>query len=1135
MSKLRLVPIISILLLFPFGIITFLQWQNFSRNRSQHERVGQSLKTMEFYKEINFVIDEIQNERSKSVLYYLGTINYSDLEKQYDRTNKSVLNFKSRILNFSKNNKQFESGLSFLKNLINLRDTVKNNYSSKEIFNQYTKTIQGAYTFYSTLIYYGNFQTLNNTLSSLIILKQAEEESHKFEDIYQYLNKYPKPISQTEILQLISYRDGTDVNLRSPALILSRNTFDEIQKLQNSVAKISLNQLLGYLSSTPTENIQKSIIQTYSKDIRTLVNSMHQIQHHEIGLIINELSQNLRLNRDAYYLEISKMLFLFVITISMLLILLQIVVFPLNSISKAFSTDDLQLIANLRPSFYEFGEITSLMKKFSAQKKELEESEKRYRNIAENSSDIVWTMSFDCKISYISPSVERLTARKAEEIVGETFWYPLSSSTNFTNKQLNAIIEHSKAHKLGLDNLFILKFLDKEGNKRWAEMKFDYLLNDEKQTIGLLGNARDITSRIQAQEMLIKSEEKFHGLIKSLPEYVFVHRNGTILYANDAAQQNLGKIDVNLINSNILDLISETNKSSYRCNPEHLHFNDEFTIFNTSGNKHYVIVHETLINWDDDKAKLALWVEITELKLAQEKINKYVIELQQAKAQADLANRAKSEFLANTSHEIRTPLNAILGFSEILKGKIGQNSNYQDYLNGIISSSRSLLAILNDILDLSKIEAGRFEINYEPTNIPRLLEEVKGFFELKVTEKRLDFSTQIQQDFPLFLVIDEVRLRQILINLIGNAVKFTHKGKIEIQIKYVKHKNFTLDLAIEVIDTGIGIPQDQFEEIFKPFQQVSTHSTRKYSGTGLGLTISQRLAEMMNGKISVKSQIGKGSCFTLTIKDVEITNFQDAEPLPGTQNFQHIKFAEAILLIVEDNESNRKVIRGYLENQPITIYEAENGREAMEMLNVITPNLILLDLQMPEIDGYETIQLIRNSPEYPIKKIPVIALSASAIKEKISTIREMFDGYMHKPVSKSTLLRRISEFLVHSFEEKSELNENNTTLHKDNGHFIEFISEHPEAEKILRKEIIPLFESFKKKLVLQKVKLFAQRLTEVGNSSKYIYFEQYGEELLHVIDTFNMVEINEKLGYFEEIIAKINSAEKKDEGTDSKL
>jgi len=389
------------------------------------------------------------------------------------------------------------------------------------------------------------------------------------------------------------------------------------------------------------------------------------------------------------------------------------------------------------------------------------------------------------------------------------------------------------------------------------------------------------------------------------------------------------------------------------------------------------------------------------------------------KEAAEAANKAKSEFLANMSHEIRTPMNAILGFSEIMKTKIS-DPKLSHYLESIYTSGQSPLSLINDILDLSKVEAGKMKLEHTAVSPQRLFNEMQTVFSQKIKEKELKLIIDIPPELPRTLLLDEIRLRQILLNLIGNAVKFTDKGHIRLSVTYRYPDGVqcsTLDFIFSVEDTGTGIPEDQCESVFEAFSQVKGQKFSKFGGTGLGLAITRRLIEMMEGEITVSSELGKGTVFNIIIKEVEVAS---ADALAGGQknqtDFDSVAFEHSTILIADDIDYNRELLRVFFEVDNFTLLEAENGMEAIDKTREHHPDLILMDMKMPEMDGYEATLLLKNDDD--LKKIPVIALTASAMRHDEETIKNLCDAYLKKPVTKADLIEEMKKFLPHTVTKK---------------------------------------------------------------------------------------------------------------------
>lgn len=375
------------------------------------------------------------------------------------------------------------------------------------------------------------------------------------------------------------------------------------------------------------------------------------------------------------------------------------------------------------------------------------------------------------------------------------------------------------------------------------------------------------------------------------------------------------------------------------------------------------------------------------------------------------ADQAKSEFLANMSHEIRTPLNAILGFNELLRDQLRSNKRQLSYISGIETSGRGLLSLINDILDISKIEANRLEIHPTPVDPHQLVEEIRSVFEPQIVRKNLKFNIGVGKSLPAGLILDGPRIRQILFNLIGNAVKFTNTGGIDVSLHSLPVDGQTshVSLTVTVSDTGVGIPAEELENIFEPFRQLNPGSGRPHAGTGLGLSISRRLAAAMGGRLTATSKPGNGSTFVLSLDRVSVspvtagtvsTHDGSDSAVAGLQG--------ASVLVVEDDALNRQVLREFLSAHHVTVREAENGEAALSSLELLVPDVILMDLEMPVMSGEEAIRNIRSRME--VADVPILALSGSNDRGAEAHAVDV-QRILRKPVDRDELLEAISDVL----------------------------------------------------------------------------------------------------------------------------
>ncbi len=392
------------------------------------------------------------------------------------------------------------------------------------------------------------------------------------------------------------------------------------------------------------------------------------------------------------------------------------------------------------------------------------------------------------------------------------------------------------------------------------------------------------------------------------------------------------------------------------------------------------------------------------------KVKERTEELKLAKEKAEIANHAKSEFIANMSHELRAPMNAVLGFAQLLDTLV-TDSQQKRYLHSIQTGGKSLLTLMNDILDLSKIESGKIHIQRQPTHLHNLVEDASNIFSLKLSQKHLKFIQEIDENLFPALMLDPVRIRQVLLNLIGNAVKFTEEGHIKVTIKQKQKEESVVDLIIVIKDTGIGIPEKEQKKIFESFYQQAGQDFNKYGGSGLGLTISKRLIEQMDGVLSVTSEVGKGSVFKIALNQVAIAPLEEADVAEKNPLVKKEFFKPATILIADDVESNRELLAEVFKDTEINAMVAANGQDALLFAEEHLPDLILMDLKMPIVNGYEVTRLLKSNNN--TKHIPIIALSSSITENEEELHKKYgFDGSLPKPVSFTNLFLIMSQFLA---------------------------------------------------------------------------------------------------------------------------
>lgn len=500
------------------------------------------------------------------------------------------------------------------------------------------------------------------------------------------------------------------------------------------------------------------------------------------------------------------------------------------------------------------------------------------------------------------------------------------------------------------------------------------------------------------------------------------------------------------------------------------------------------------------------------------------LELMRSREAAEKANRAKSLFLSHMSHELRTPLNTVTGFSELLTPMV-TDKKQESYLNAIKTAGKSLLNLINDILDLSKIEAGKIELEKSPVSLRIIMSEIEQLFALKASEKKLRLFFENDDQLPEALLLDETRIRQVLLNLVGNSVKFTEEGHIKISTKVTTKRNNLLDLDISVEDTGVGIPKEDQKMIFDAFTQQYGQNVNKFGGTGLGLSITRKLVELMNGTITVNSEKNVGSIFTVRLKDIESVFMETRPEEDKCYHLDGLQFEKSNVLIVDDIQSNRDLLGEVLNKLHLDFLTAQNGEEALLIAKEIEVDLIIMDLKMPVMDGYEAVKKLRDDPK--LKTIPTIALTASATdKERSQVLKCGFNSFLTKPIDMNKLLRELTLYLPY-IDINRGANYNSAVLQISE---YETIERSEELALKLKDEIIPVFKMQQGAMVMEDIGIFAKELYNIGKEHKVESLIKFAKELEENVKLFDVSSIEKKYQTFEdELLIFISKLEGRDD------
>lgn len=618
--------------------------------------------------------------------------------------------------------------------------------------------------------------------------------------------------------------------------------------------------------------------------------------------------------------------------------------------------------------------------------------------------DAVIVTDLEFRITSWNLAAERIYGFTAKEVIGESTITVLKTEQNHSTRDLRI----SELQSKGIWQGEVFQYT--KGSERLTIRSAASLLKDKSgKTIGVIAINRDITEENKIQEELADSEERFRMSFDNAGVGVCIlDLDGRFVRVNKKLESMLGYFEKELIGRKTNEFAYEEDKQLF----------DSFREAALSGSKENMIYEKRFFSKDRN----ILWVEISNTLVKDRNGNAcyFVVHMNDitgrksaefhllsAIKEAERANQAKSEFVANMSHEIRTPLNGVIGFNELLL-TTSLDSDQKEYVRNAISSAHGLLGIINDVLDISKIEAGKLVLNEVTSNLKQIIKDSLGVLKWKASEKGIQLTLEEGPNLPEIILVDATRLRQILINLLGNAVKFTEVGGVVLKVNASPKTHQKTKLEFTITDTGIGIPEEHKSHLFQSFWQGESNSTRRYGGTGLGLRITKSLLDLMGGDIEVQSKPGFGTEFQFVIECmcIDQTSMVDTQDESEIQtellaNFQQSTLNEISpnILVVEDNEMNRELLKRMIHKYipKAQIEEAVDGLEGVRFFRESKPDLVFMDVQMPNMDGLEAATEIRKHPSGA--KVPIIALTAGALYEERKKCFDVgMDQFLTKPI-----------------------------------------------------------------------------------------------------------------------------------------
>ena len=744
-------------------------------------------------------------------------------------------------------------------------------------------------------------------------------------------------------------------------------------------------------------------------------------------------------------------------------------------------------------------ELKVLLNTVNNQKNEL----KTLSQIAEENINAVIITDKYGVITWVNKSFEKLTGHTLSESIGKKPGHMLQGPLTdpIAKQYLKDQIEKGESFSTEILNYH------KNGNYYWLRIHGRALKNKKGEVTGYFATEEDISIEKEKEEELRLSEEKYRSIISNMHlGLVEVNLNDEVQYANQSFLNMSGYSYQELQGKKLAEILMDKDDAKTIADKINNRLNGEFDSYE-------IIAHDKFNNQKwwlisgapkyDNKGNvigsIGVHLDITEQK---RKDN----ELRIAKLEAESSSKAKEAFLTNMSHEIRTPMNAILGITnELAKTNLDEKQRY--FQNIISTASNNLLVIINDILDFSKIDAGKLVLENISFNLEDVINRVENVMHLKALEKSLNIKTYFDNQIAENLIGDPFRINQILINLVGNAIKFTDSGVVSIKTILIDQNKNSQKIALVISDTGIGMSEDFINSIYEKFTQENHTIARKYGGTGLGMSISKELIELMNGSIDIKSKKGNGTTITITFE----FNIDNEKPklLHKKEDVDLAILKDKNILLAEDNQLNRIVVISILSRYGAKITEAENGEQAIKLLLEKNADLVLMDIQMPVMDGYQATKKIRSFN----KNIPIIALTANAFKGEEKKCKNAgMNDFVSKPFNETELIRKITTLLELNFKATEDPENKNIIIDADKLYDLSKMEIISNGDQVFIQKMLQLFVQENEKALLE--------ITESYQKKDFKKLKATVHRIKPSIFSFNIEKIFESILYIEKFESK---------------